>query len=201
MNEYTRPLWNPTIVEDTFAGRSRIDLQTKLFSERKLFICGDITDELADDFVKDFLFLTQSDKPVYIYINSPGGSVDSGLVIYDVIQGCRDKLPIYTFCTGMAGSMAAVLFTSGEKGKRYILPHSRVMLHEPFSGCTFGTSVTSARKMADSMFETKKTINTILSRHTGRTMEEIDEATSFDNFMTAKEAVDFGLCDEIRYLN
>ena len=190
--------WRPTVLEDTCQGTMAVDLFTRHFTDRKLFLTGEVTQDMADSFVSQFLYLARENKPVDIYINSPGGSVDAGLVIYDVIQSCQDKVPVNMYCTGMAASMGAVILAGGQKGRRFILPHSRVMIHEPLLTGGMGGSATSIKKTADSILETKALINGILASHTGKTVGEIDEATSFDNFMNAKEAVEFGLCDEIR---
>lgn len=190
--------WRPTVIEETCQGMAPVDLLTRHFTDRKLFLTGEVTEEMADDFVSELLYLAQEDAPVDIYINSPGGSVDAGLVIYDIIQACKDKMTINMYCTGMAASMGAVIFAGGQKGRRFILPHSKVMIHEPLIAGGVGGSATSIKKTADSILETKAIINGILAKHTGKSVEEIDQATSFDNFMNAAEAVEFGLCDEIR---
>ena len=192
--------WNPTVEVESCNGVSVMPLMTKHFTNRKLFIVGEVTDEMANNFVSKFLYLSESNEPVDIYINSPGGSVDAGLVIYDVIQSCGDKFPINMYCIGMAASMGAVILAGGQKGRRYILPHSRVMIHEPLIADGMGGSATSIKRKADSILETKTTTNGILAKHTGKSVEEIDEATSFDNFMNADEAIAFGLCDEIKSL-
>ena len=159
---------------------------------------GPVTEEMANDFVSEMMFLAQTNEPIDIYINTPGGSVVSGLVIYDLIQALNDKIEINIYCTGMASSMGAVILAGGQKGRRYIMPHSKVMTHEPLIQNGMGGSATSIKRTAESILETKAIIDEILVKHTGKTQEEIDEATSFDNFMTAEEAIEFGLCDEIR---
>lgn len=190
--------WRPAVIEETCHGTMPVDLLTKHLSERKLFLTGEVTEEMADGFVSELLYLAQENRPVDIYINSPGGSVDAGLVIYDIIQACQNRIPINMYCTGMAASMGAVILAGGQKGRRYILPHSRVMIHEPLIAGGMGGSASSIKKTADSILETKAIINGILAEHTGKSVEEIDRATSFDNFLNAEEAIDFGLCDEIR---
>ena len=167
---------------------------------RKLFLTGEVTSEMANTFVSELLYLAQSNEPIDIYINSPGGSVNAGLVIYDVIQSCEGKIPINMYCVGSASSMGAVILAGGQKGRRYILPHSKVMIHEPLISGGMGGSATTIKKTAESILETKAITNGILAKHTGKTVEEIDEATSFDNFMNADEAIAFGLCDEIKSL-
>lgn len=190
--------WIPEVIEESSNGIREIALMTVHFTNRKLFLTGEITDETANAFVSEFLYLAQSDEPIDIYINSPGGSVNAGLVIYDVIQSCDGKVPVNMYCTGMAASMAAVILAGGQKGRRFILPHSRCMIHEPLIQGGMGGSATSIRKTAESILETKSITNGILVKHTGKTEEEIDDATSFDNFMNAQDAIEFGLCDAIR---
>lgn len=190
--------WNPAVEVESCNGNREITLKTKHFSNGKLFVNGEVTDDMANDFVSEFLYLVEKGELVDIYINSPGGSVNAGLVIYDVIQACKDKLEINMYCTGMAASMGAVILAGGQKGHRFILPHSKVMIHEPLISGGMGGSATSIKKTADSILETKAIINGILSEHTGKTLDEIDEATAYDNFMNANEAVEFGLVDEIK---
>lgn len=192
--------WIPSLEEETSNGVREVTLQTKHFTDRKIFLTGEVTDEMANDFVAELLYLVQTKEPIDIYINSPGGSVNAGLVIYDVIQSCEGKVPINMYCVGMAASMGAVILAGGQKGRRFILPHSKCMIHEPLISGGMGGSATSIKKTADSILETKAITNGILAKHTGKSVEEIDEATSFDNFMNATEAVAFGLCDEIRNL-
>ncbi len=190
--------WIPEFTVETSNGMHGMALQTKHFDNRKLFLTGEVTDQMAIDFVSEMEYLAESDEPVKIFINSPGGSVNAGLLIYDVIQTA--PFPIDMYCIGMAASMGAIILSGGQKGRRYILPHSKVMIHEPLISGGMGGSATSIKKTADSILETKKITNTILSKHTGKSMKEIDKATSFDNFMNAEEAVKFGICDEIRNL-
>ncbi|MBR4759572.1 MAG: ATP-dependent Clp protease proteolytic subunit [Lachnospiraceae bacterium] len=192
--------WNPSYLEESCDGIREFGLKTKHFTNRKLFLTGEITEETANDFVSEILYLSQSDEPVDIYINSPGGSVNAGLVIYDAIQSCEGKIPINMYCIGMAASMGAVILAGGQKGRRFILPHSKCMIHEPLISGGMGGSATTIKKTAESILETKEITNSILAKHTGKSVEEIDEATSFDNFMNAEEAIAFGLCDEIRSL-
>lgn len=190
--------WTPTVEEETCNGIREVTLQTKHFSNRKLFLTGEVTEQMANHFVSELLYLTEKTDPIDIYINSPGGRVDAGLVIYDVLQACEGKVEINMYCIGQAGSMGAVILAGGQQGHRFILPHSKVMIHEPLIAGGMGGSATSIKKTAESILETKAITNGILAKHTGKTIEEIDEATSFDNFMNAEEAVAFGICDEIR---
>lgn len=192
--------WTPSVLEDTYSGMREFNLQTKHFTNRKLFLTGLVDERMANQFVSEFLYLIQSDEPIDIYINSPGGSVNSGLVIYDIIQSCDGKLPINMYCTGMAASMAAVILAGGQKGRRFILPHSKCMIHEPLMTGGAGGSATSIQKTAESIMETKAILNGILAKHTGKNIDEINESTAFDNYMNAEDAVAFGLCDEVRNL-
>ena len=194
----TKSDWNPTIFEETCDGIREVQLMSKHFSNRKLFLTGEITEETSNRFVSELLYLAESNEPIDIYLNSPGGSVNAGMVIYDVIQALENKVPVNIYCIGMAASMGAVILAGGHKGRRYILPHSKCMIHEPLITGGFGGSASSIKKTADSILETKAITNGVLAKHTGKTMKEIDKATSFDNFMNAEESVKFGLCDEIR---
>lgn len=190
--------WNPAVEEETYGGVREVLLRTKHFTNDKLFLTGEITDDCANDFVSELIYLTEKGDPVDIYINSPGGSVNAGLVIYDVLQACSKKIEMNLYCIGMAASMGAIILAGGPKGHRFILPHSKVMIHEPLISGGMGGSATSIKKTADSILETKAITNGILAEHTGKTIKEIDKATAFDNFMNAEEAVKFGIADEIR---
>lgn len=190
--------WDPTIIEETCDGVREVQLMSKHFANRKLFLTGEITEETSNRFVSELLYLAESDEPIDIYLNSPGGSVNAGMVIYDVIQALEDKVPINIYCIGMAASMGAIILAGGHKGRRFILPHSKCMIHEPLISGGFGGSASSIKKTADSILETKDIINGVLAKHTGKSLKEIDKATSYDNFMNAEESVKFGLCDEIR---
>ena len=189
-------LWNPRIEVENAHGIRNVSLQTHFLMNRMIFINERISGELANTVLSQFLFLEQqSDEPITIYLNSPGGEINEGLMIYDIIQS--SKLEINTVCTGRAASMAAVLLAAGTPGHRYILRHSEVMIHEPLIERGVGGSATSIHNLSESILEIKETMNQILAKHTGKTMEEIDQATKFDNFMNAREAIDFGICDAI----
>ena len=190
--------WSPSVEEESSYGSREISLMTKHFSKGRIFLIGDVTDDMANNFVSEMLYLADKGEDVTIFINSPGGSVSAGLVIYDVIQACKEKIGINMYCVGMAASMAAIILAGGQKGHRYILPHSKVMIHEPLIESGMGGSATSIKKTADYILETKALTNSLLAEHTGKTIKEIDKATSFDNILTAQEAVSFGICDEIR---
>lgn len=189
-------LWTPAVEVESVNGTREISLYTRHLMNRNLFLTGEINADMANSFVAQLLYLEETpDEPVNIYINSPGGEINAGLMIYDAIQGSR--LEINMICTGLAASMAAVLLAGGQHGSRYILRHSKVMIHEPLLANGVGGSATSIRKISESIIETREMINEILAKHTGKTVEEINEATSFDNYMRAEEAIAFGLCDRI----
>lgn len=185
-----------TIEVESANGTREISLYTRHLMNRKVFLTGEITDESAIEIVSQLMFLQdESDEEISLYINSPGGAVNAGLMIMDVLESM--KVPVNMYCIGMAASMAAVILASGKKGHRYILPHSEVMIHEPLLSGGTGGSATSIKRKAESILETKDILNRILSKHTGKTVREIDEATAYDNYMNAKECVDFGICDKI----
>ncbi len=198
MEDSRKQNWFPRVEEETYHGKSEVSLMTKHLSNRRIFLTGEVSDEMADYFVSEMLYLCESKEPIDIYINSPGGSVQAGLVIYDIIQSCENKIPINMYCIGMAASMGAIIFAGGQKGRRYILPHSKCMIHEPLINGGVGGSATTIKKTAESILETKDLTCKILAKHTNKSEKEIDEAISFDNFMNAEEAVNFGLCDEIK---
>lgn len=175
-----------------------MSMDTKLGADRTIFIHGEINDQTAGEFMKQMLVLNRESTcdPITVCINSPGGEIKQGLMMYDVIQGSR--APVRLVCTGQACSMAAILFSSGNpKHGRYILPNSEVMIHEPLIRGGLGGKTSSIKSISDSLIETRRKLNGILARHTGHTMEEIDEATSYDHYFTAEEAVEYGLCDKI----
>lgn len=188
--------WIPSVEVESARGIREVSLNTRHLMKRKVFLTGDIDSDMANSFLSQLLYLeSESSEPVTIYINSHGGEVNAGLMIYDAIQG--SKLEINMICTGIAASMAAILLAGGRKGKRYILKHSKVMIHEPLIAHGVGGSATSIKNISDSILETREIVNTILAEHTGQTLEEVNKATSFDNFMNAEEAVKFGICDEV----
>ena len=191
--------WIASVIEETSAGNNVVSLRSRHLSDGKIFLIGEVTEEMANDFILEMLYLIETGNPIDIFINSPGGLVDAGLVIYDMIQACEKKVEINIYCTGNAASMAAIILAGGQKGHRFILPHSKVMIHEPLISGGLGGSATSIKKSADKILETKELTNGILAKHTGKTIEEIDKATAFDNFMNAKEAIEFGICDMIKY--
>ncbi len=187
--------WTPAIEVESAHGTREVSLTTRHLMNRIIFLNGSIDPDMANDFLSELLYLEESDEPVTMYIDSPGGEVNAGLMIYDAIQG--SNLTINMVCTGLAASMAAIIFAGGQKGRRYILPHSKVMIHEPLISNGVGGSATSIKNISDSIQETRNILNGILSKHTGRPLKVINRATSFDNTMNAKDAVRFGLCDSI----
>lgn len=186
---------NGYYIEETSGGTEVIPVESLLLKERKLFIDEKIDQKTAVAFVQAMMYLSAEDKPIDIYISSPGGEVNAGLAMYDALQGCKNKINMY--CVGMAASMAAVLLAAGQKGRRFILPHSQVLIHEVLVGSGVNGSATSIAKISRSIMETRDVVNGILSKHTGKSTEEINEATGFDNLMNAEQAVSFGICDKI----
>lgn len=186
----------PEIERESVNGIQQVSLITDAFSKRKLFLFGEIDEALVYSFTMQMLSLMDDEESeIDIYINSPGGEVNAGLAIYDLIQSC--KAPINMYCVGVAASMGALIFGGGQKGRRFILPHSKVMVHEPLIPGGVGGSASSIKSTAESILQTKELLNGILAKHSDKSIEEINKATDHDNFMTAKEAVEFGLCDKV----
>ena len=185
----------PMVVEQTDRGERSYDIYSKLLEERIIFITGEINDAVANTVVAELLYLEAKDstKDIDIYINSPGGSVTSGLAIYDTMQHIRPN--VATICVGDSISMAAILLAAGTKGKRYALPHSRIMLHQP-SGAVTGQS-TDIQVHAKELVRTREMLSKIIAEHTGRSIEDVREKTERDFFLTAEEALEFGVIDEI----
>ena len=178
----------------TNSGITQVSLEAKFFSKTCININGEITDESAVDFTDKILELNlESNEPITVLINSIGGEINSGLLIYDAIVG--SKAPVRMICRGKAYSMGAVLLACA--GKRYMLPNSELMLHQPMLGGRVSGNASSIKSISDSMLETKKKINSLLAKHTGKTEEEIDKATDFDHYFSPDEAIAFNLCDEI----
>lgn len=172
--------------------------ETKLGEDRFINIKGPIDSEMADAFTEQMLILNRESttEQITVLINSAGGSVSQGMLMYDVIQG--SIAPVRLICKGEAYSMAAILLASGNpKHGRYILPNSKVMIHEPLIQGGVGGKTSSIKSISDSLIETRQKLNGILAKHTGHTIEEIDEATSYDHYFTAEEAVRFGICDKV----
>ena len=177
-------------------GLTLMPIETKLMTGRKIFIEGEINQETACRFTKQVLCLATEDPkaPIDILINSPGGEIGAGMLIYDVMQTAG--VPMRTFCIGNAYSMAALLFAAGTDG-RYMLPNSELMLHEPLIANHIGGSCSSIRSISETMQETRKKINKILAKHTGKTEKEIEAVTDHDHYFSAAEALKFHLCDKI----
>ena len=189
-------VWIPTIEVESNQATREVSLNTRHLMNRCIFLTGSIDAETANAFLSQLLYLEQeSTDPITIYINSPGGETNAGLMIYDAIQG--SDLQISMICTGLAASMAAIILAGGQKGRRYIMRHSKVMIHEPIIANGVAGSATSIKNISESILETRKVLNGILAEHTGKKIKEINVATSFDNFMNAEEAINFGLCDSI----
>ena len=179
------------------AGIMLVPAETHLLSSRKIFLEGEIADEMACDFVRNIIFLYRQnkDEPIDVLINSHGGSINAEMLIYDVMQSISDK--IRTWCIGKAYSMGAVLFASANKGNRFILPNAEVMIHEPLLGGKIGGNTSSIKAISESLLQIRTKMNQLLSRHTGRSVEEIEEATSYDHYFDSQEAIHFGLCDKV----
>lgn len=174
-------------------GVTQVPLQAKFLGKRCVSISGEINEESAVDFTDKILDLNlESNEPITVLINSNGGEINSGLLMYDAIVG--SKAPIRMICRGKAYSMGAVLFACAKE--RYMLPNSELMLHQPML-CKVSGNASSIKSISDSMLETKKKINKLLSKHTKKTEEEIDEATGFDHYFSPEESIEFNLCDEI----
>jgi ATP-dependent Clp protease protease subunit len=192
------PLTNqlvPIVVEQTGRGERAYDIFSRLLKERIVFIGMPIDDAVASLVIAQLLFLESEDpeKDIHLYINSPGGSISSGLAIYDTMQYIRAD--ISTICIGMAASMAAVLLAGGTSGKRTALPNSRIMIHQPWGGIQ--GSATDIRIQAEEILRMKKRINEILARHTGKTPELVEKDSDRDYYMSSEEAKDYGLIDNI----
>ena len=177
-------------------GIALVPIESRLMANRKIFIEGEIDADTACDFVKKVMLLNSEDSqmPIDVLINSPGGEINSGMLMYDVIQA--SKAPIRLFCIGKAYSMGAVLFACGNHG-RYMLPHGELMIHEPLLGGRVGGNSSSIKSISDSLLETKKKMNKILAKHTGKSEKAIEKASNHDHYFSPEESVAFGLCDEI----
>ena len=185
----------PMVVEQTARGERAYDIYSRLLKERVIFVVGPVEDYMANLVVAQLLFLESEnpDKDIALYINSPGGSVSAGLAIYDTMQFIRPD--ISTICVGQAASMGAVLLAGGEKGKRYALPHSRIMIHQPSAG--FQGQASDIDIHAREVLETRERLNRILSKHTGQTVERIRQDSDRDNFMGGEAAMKYGLIDSV----
>ena len=185
----------PMVVEQSSKGERAYDIYSRLLKERIIFLTGQINDNVASLVTAQLLFLEAEDpkKEIYLYINSPGGLVTAGLGIYDTMQYVKPD--ISTLCIGQAASMGSFLLAAGTKGKRFSLPNSRIMVHQPSAG--FQGQATDIEIHANEVLSLKKRLNEIYSRHTGKSVDEIKSALERDNFMTADVAKSFGLIDEV----
>jgi len=185
----------PIVVEQTARGERAYDIYSRLLKERVIFIVGPIDDYMANIVVAQMLFLESEnpDKDIALYINSPGGVVSSGLAIYDTMQFVRPD--VSTICIGQAASMGATLLTGGAKGKRFCLPHARMMIHQPLGG--FQGQAADMEIHAKEMLGTRDRLNKIMAKHTGQSVEKIKVDTDRDNFMAADEAIRYGLIDKV----
>lgn len=185
----------PMVVEQSGRGERAYDIYSRLLKDRIIFLGGPIDDNVANVVIAQLLFLESEDpdKDIYLYINSPGGVVTAGLAIYDTMQYIKPD--VSTICIGQAASMGSVLLAAGAKGKRYALPYSRIMIHQPLGGAQ-GQS-TDIQIQAREILRIRETLNEILSRHTGQSVKKLTEDTERDNFMSALEAKKYGLIDEV----
>ena len=185
----------PMVVEQTSRGERSYDIYSRLLKERVIFLVGPVEDNVANLIVAQLLFLESEkpDKDIHLYINSPGGVVSAGLAIYDTMQFVKPD--VSTMCVGQAASMGALLLTGGAEGKRYCLPHSRVMIHQPLGG--FQGQATDIDIHAREILKTKEKLNELMSKHTGQSIEKVQEDTERDNFMSAEQAKEYGLIDAV----
>jgi ATP-dependent Clp protease, protease subunit len=185
----------PTVIEQTHRGERAYDLYSRLLKDRIVFLGTPVDDDVANIIVAQMLFLESEDpdKDINLYINSPGGSVTAGLAIYDTMQYV--KCQVSTICMGQAASMGALLLTAGAKGKRFSLPHSRIMIHQPSGG--FGGQASDIELHAKEILRLKAKLNEIMQKHTGQSIERIEKDTDRDYFMGAGEAKEYGLLDEV----
>jgi ATP-dependent Clp protease protease subunit len=185
----------PIVVEQTARGERSYDIYSRLLKERVVFIVGEVEDQMANLIVAQLLFLESEnpDKDIHLYINSPGGAVTAGLAIYDTMQFIKPD--ISTICVGQAASMGAVLLAAGAKGKRFALPHSRIMVHQPLGG--FHGQATDVEIHAREILDAKSRLNNILANHTGQPLEKISRDLDRDNFMSGEQAREYGIVDAV----
>lgn len=185
----------PYVIEQTSRGERSYDIYSRLLKERIIFLGEVVTDASASVIIAQLLFLEGEDpeKDIHLYINSPGGSVSAGLAIYDTMQYI--KCDVSTICIGMAASMGSFLLSGGKKGKRYALPNAEIMIHQPLGGAQ--GQATEIQIAAEHILKTRQKLNTILAENTGQSLEKIQADTERDNFMSAQEAKEYGLVDEV----
>lgn len=187
----------PIVVEQSAKGERSFDIYSRLLRERIIFLVGEVNDQSANLVVAQMLFLEAEnpDKEIAFYINSPGGSVSAGMSVYDTMNFIRCE--VSTLCIGQACSMGAFLLSAGVKGKRYALPNSRIMIHQPLGGMNGAAQASDIEILAKNILFTKRKSNQLLAKHTGKTEEEIERDTDRDNFMSAEEAINYGLIDAV----
>jgi ATP-dependent Clp protease protease subunit len=185
----------PIVVEQSARGERSYDIYSRLLKERVIFLCGPVEDFVANLVIAQLLFLESEnpDKDIHLYVNSPGGLVSAGLAVYDTMQFI--KADVSTMCVGQAASMGALLLGGGAKGKRFCLPHSRIMIHQPLGG--FQGQASDIDIHAKEILKTRERLNEILAKHTGQPLERIQTDTDRDRFMGGEEAVEYGLIDEV----
>ena len=187
----------PTVIEQSGRGERAFDIYSRLLKERIIFLVGPVNDHTANLVVAQLLFLESEnpDKDIYFYINSPGGSVTAGMSIYDTMKFIKPD--VQTLCLGQAASMGAFLLSAGTKGKRFALPNSRVMIHQPLISGGLGGQASDIEIHARELLKLKEKLNQMLAEHTGKSLEQIERDTDRDNFMSAQEAADYGLIDKV----
>lgn len=185
----------PMVIEQTARGERSFDIYSRLLKDRVIFLTGEVEDHMADLIVAQLLFLESDDpdKDIYLYINSPGGVVTAGMAIYDTMQYIKPD--VCTLCMGQACSMGSFLLSGGAKGKRFALPNARIMIHQPLGG--FKGQATDIMIHAQETQRIKQTLNSILAKNTGKSIEDITRDTERDNFMSSQEAFDYGLIDKV----
>lgn len=189
----------PYVVEKTGRGERSYDIYSRLLKDRIVMLSGEVNDQVASTIVAQFLFLEAEDpeKDIYFYINSPGGVVTAGMAIFDTMNYIRPH--VATICIGQAASMGAFLLTAGEKGKRYALPHARIMIHQPLGGAQGQAS--DIQIQAAEILRMKAELNGIIAKNTGKSIKQVEKDTDRDNFMGAQEALEYGMIDEVLVKN
>ena len=187
----------PTVIEQSGRGERAFDIYSRLLKERIVFLVGPVTDESANLVVAQLLFLESEnpDKDIFFYINSPGGSVTAGMSIYDTMNFIKPN--VSTLCLGQAASMGAFLLSAGEKGKRFALPNSRIMIHQPLINGGLGGQASDIEIHARELLKIKEKLNRLMAKHCGRDLADLERDTDRDNFMSAEEAKEYGLIDQV----
>lgn len=195
--EITNSYLVPTVIEQSGRGERAFDIYSRLLKERIIFLVGPVNDQTANLVVAQLLFLESEnpDKEIFLYINSPGGSVTAGMSIYDTMNFIKPD--VSTLCLGQAASMGAFLLSAGAKGKRFALPNSRIMIHQPLISGGLGGQASDIEIHAKELLKLKAKLNELMARHCGRTLEELERDTDRDNFMSADEAKQYGLIDQV----